>query len=44
MAELLEIDEGAPLFTVERTTWDGDRVLTAVTLSYRPGYRMQSSI
>ena len=40
----LETDPGAPLFVIERTTWDRDRAITFVRLSYAPGYRIHSVI
>ena len=43
-AELLGVAPGAALFVVERTTWDGATPITAVRLSYRPGYRMQTRL
>ena len=44
VAEQLGTAVGAPLFTVTRTTWDGDRAITTVTLSYAPGYRMHTTL
>ena len=35
---------GAPLFAADRTTWDHDRAITVVRLSYAPGYRIGSRI
>jgi len=43
-AEHLEAAPGAPLFVIERTTWDGDRAITAVRLSYAPGHRVRTTI
>ncbi len=36
--------EGAALFTVERTTFSDSDPITAVTLSYAPGYRMTTEL
>lgn len=44
LAELLEASEGAALFVVDRITWDKDQPVTAVRLSYAPGYRMNTRI
>lgn len=44
LAELLEAPEGAAIFVVDRITWNRDEPITAVRLSYAPGYRMQSKI
>lgn len=35
---------GAALFTVSRTTWLANRFITTVTLSYRPGYQLQTKL
>lgn len=43
-AEMLGIAEGAPLFAIERTTWDGPRAVTTVTQLFAPGYQMKTSI
>lgn len=43
-AELLEVDNGAPLFTLQRTTWLDERPITTMLLYYRPGYRLEFSI
>jgi GntR family histidine utilization transcriptional repressor len=43
-ARLLNCDEGAALFTVNRTTWAGDDPITAVRLAYAPGYSMETSL
>lgn len=44
LAALLACDSGAALFAVERTTWAGAVPITAVTLTYAPGYRMTTAI
>jgi GntR family histidine utilization transcriptional repressor len=44
LADLLEAPEGAALFVVDRITWDKDVPVTAVRLSYAPGYRMNTKI
>jgi len=44
LAELLEATEGAALFVVDRITWDKEVPVTAVRLSYAPGYRMNTRI
>ncbi|RUS59367.1 UTRA domain-containing protein [Pseudorhodobacter sp. E13] len=40
----LNCPSGAPLFTVERTTWAAALPITAVCLSYAPGYKMRAEI
>lgn len=35
---------GAPIFVVDRTTWDGDAIITTVRLAYAPGYRIRTMI
>ena len=44
LADLLEAAEGAALFVVDRITWDKAVPVTAVRLSYAPGYRMNTRI
>jgi GntR family histidine utilization transcriptional repressor len=44
LAELLEAPVGAALFVVDRITWDKQTPVTAVRLSYAPGYRMNTQI
>ncbi|OCW56501.1 UTRA domain-containing protein [Hoeflea olei] len=44
LADLLDAPEGAALFVIDRITWDKDRPVTAVRLSYAPGYRMNTKI
>lgn len=44
LAELLEAPLGAALFVVDRITWDKTVPVTAVRLSYAPGYRMNTQI
>ncbi|MBR9763818.1 MAG: UTRA domain-containing protein [Rhodobacteraceae bacterium] len=44
LAALLEAAEGAALFTLDRTTWNGEVPITSVRLSYAPGYRMHTRI
>ena len=43
-ALLLQCDEGAALFTVNRVTWSGEAPITAVRLVYAPGYSMVSIV
>ncbi len=43
-AQHLNCPPGAPLFTVERTTWAAALPITAVRLSYAPGYKMRAEI
>lgn len=43
-ARLLGVPEGAALFVVDRTTWEGERPVTCVRLAHAPGYRMQTMI
>lgn len=35
---------GAAVFTLNRTTWDGDVSVTAVEIGFHPGYRMRTGI
>lgn len=44
VAQMLETEEGAALFTMERTTWLEDRSVTAMRLHYAPGYRLEFAI
>lgn len=44
LAELLEAQEGAAVFAVDRITWNGPVPVTVVRLSYAPGYRMHTRI
>lgn len=44
VAAQLAAEPGAPLFVIERTTWDGPRAITAVRLSYAPGHRIHTTI
>lgn len=44
LAELLEAPLGAALFVVDRITWNKQVPVTAVRLSYAPGYRMNTQI
>jgi GntR family histidine utilization transcriptional repressor len=44
LADLLEAPEGAAIFVVDRITWNKDVPITAVRLSYAPGYRMNTKI
>lgn len=44
LAELLDADEGAAVFVVDRITWDKSIPVTYVRLSYSPGYRMVTRI
>lgn len=43
-ADALGIPVGAPLFIIERTTWDHDAKVTAVRLSYAPGHKLHTQI
>lgn len=44
LAEILACAEGEALFAIERTTWAGATPITAVRLTYAPGYRMVTAI
>jgi len=44
LAERLDATEGAPVFVIDRTTWDRDRAITIVRLSYAPGYQIHTMI
>ncbi|MDR9395714.1 MAG: UTRA domain-containing protein [Roseovarius sp.] len=43
-ARLLDCAVGAPVFVVNRVTWDHDAPITAVRLSYAPGYSVETRI
>lgn len=43
-ARLLEVDEGAPLFTLQRTTWLDEQPVTTMMLYYPPDYRLAFAI
>lgn len=43
-AEMLDIDQGTAVFTVERSTWNQGRSITLVRLTFAPGYRMQTTL
>ncbi|WP_306114359.1 MULTISPECIES: UTRA domain-containing protein [unclassified Roseovarius] len=40
----LNIPDNTPVFVIERTTWDRDAPITAVKLTYAPGYRIHTVI
>lgn len=44
LAAVLACEEGAALFSIDRTTWTGATPITAVRLTYAPGYRMVTAI
>jgi GntR family histidine utilization transcriptional repressor len=44
LAEVLDTTEGAAIFVVDRITWNKEVPITAVRLSYAPGYRMNTKI
>lgn len=44
VAAILECENGAAIFVIDRVTWDNDRSITSVQQYFRPGYRMQTSI
>ncbi|WP_226886874.1 UTRA domain-containing protein [Nisaea nitritireducens] len=43
-AECLATDVGVALFVIERVTWSAEIPITVVRLSYRPGYRMATTV
>jgi GntR family histidine utilization transcriptional repressor len=43
-AKVLRTHTGAPLFLMERTTWEKDAGITSARLLFAPGYRMHSQI
>ncbi len=43
-AKILRTQKNAPLFLIERTTWNGDHGITSARLLFAPGYRMHSAI
>lgn len=44
LADILECNAGEALFTIDRTTFSDAQLITAVTLTYRPGFRMVTEI
>ncbi|MBX7500829.1 UTRA domain-containing protein [Qipengyuania sp. YG27] len=44
IADLLGTEEGAALFTMDRTTWLDDHPVTTMRLHYPPGYRLEFAI
>lgn len=44
VAAHLNCGSGAPLFTLDRTTWAGAAPITSVRLCYAPGYQMRAEI
>lgn len=44
IAEFLGASKGDALFTIERTTWDGDAAITSVRMIFAPGYIMRTTI
>jgi len=42
--DALGVSEEASVFEIERRTWDGDRAITQVCLTFAPGYRMQTEL
>ena len=44
LSDLLETAEGTAIFVVDRITWNNDIPITAVRLSYAPGYRLNTRI
>ena len=44
VANALEVDEGAALFAIDRTTWLGDEFITTMKLYYKEGYQMYSRL
>jgi GntR family transcriptional regulator, histidine utilization repressor len=44
LAALLQCPQGSALFAIDRTTFSEQHPITAVTLTYAPGYRMISQV
>ena len=44
VASALRTKPGAPIFVIDRTTWDGEDVVTTVRLSYAPGHQIHTRI
>lgn len=42
LAARLDVATGAALFTIDRATWNDGAPITAVRLSYAPGYRLET--
>ena len=43
-AEIMAVSEGDAAFVLERTTWIGDRAITAARMIYPPGYKKRSEL
>lgn len=43
-ARAFGVEPGAPLFMIERATWQNDQGITSARLTFAPGYRMRSDI
>jgi len=43
-AKRLGANPGAPVFTIDRTTWDHDQTITTVRLIFAPGYSIHTTI
>jgi len=44
VAKRLGAKRGNALFVIDRTTWDGAKAITQVRLTFRPGYRMRTTV
>ncbi|WP_158967756.1 GntR family transcriptional regulator [Chachezhania sediminis] len=44
IARLLDVTDASPVLCLDRSTQDGDRIITAVRLYYRAGHRFTSSL
>lgn len=44
LAAQLKTTANAPIFVIDRTTWDHDHAITTVRLSYAPGYQIRTTI
>lgn len=43
-ADALGVPEGAPVFTIDRITWNNTAPITSVRLIYAPGYQMHTGL
>lgn len=43
-AQMLGTEPGAPVFVIDRTTWDHAQAITSVRLFYAPGYSIHTTI
>ncbi|MEM9028044.1 MAG: UTRA domain-containing protein [Pseudomonadota bacterium] len=44
VAGILNVDQGAAVFVIERNTWIDGKAVTSVKLTFAPGYRMHTAL